>query len=180
MSNCRITIAVDAGFGSVRTSTILFEKAQEQVASLAADVCRRAHHLPGQLALHGYRVLVDPLGNRVLVGIGPRLVRAVVRIVDEVRAQQGGIDRKRAAADCRADAVALDRLNLIIGLARTDVEAEAAAHDRPPRLAGRPRERHARLDVVLLRRVERRAGRLDGAVVDIEQHGEIARLRRGV
>ena len=158
MSNSRMMTAFLVGFGvGLHGHDPVREVAQEEIATLAADVGGRRHHLPWQLALHRGRILVDALGNLVLVRVGARLIGAVVRVVDEVRAQQRRIDRDTAPPrDCRADAVALDRLNLVFGLARADEDAEAAAKDRPP-VARRPGHRHPRLEVVRLAAVERRA-----------------------
>ena len=75
-----------------------------------------------------------------------KFARMSVRI-DRVGAQRAGRQR-------RADALGLDRLNLIFGLARADEDAEAAAEHRLVRR--RVGGRDARLEVGLLRLVERR------------------------
>src|SRR5204863_7982926 len=94
---------------------VVRDAAQEQIPSLATDIRGRRGHLARQLALQGYGVLVDALGNRVIVGIRPRLERTVVRIVDEVGDERTLIDREGPVADRRADAIAFHRLNLILG-----------------------------------------------------------------
>ena len=154
------------------------DAAQEQVPPLAADVGDRRRQARRQLLLHGRGVLVDLLGQRVVVGVGARLVRPVVRVVDEVRADDVRIDRigraRSAGRQRRADALGFDRLNLILGLARADEDAEAAAQHRLRRR--RVRRRDARLEVVLLRLVERRRVRIELAGVDVELDDPVVAL----
>src|SRR5205085_3735539 len=99
-----------------------------------ADVGRGRDEIRTEVALQRQRVLVDLLRNRVLVRVGARLIRAVVRIVDEVGADHARIDGigspKCAGGQRRADALGLDRLDLILGLARPDEDAETTAQHR--------------------------------------------------
>jgi hypothetical protein len=81
MENSRMTKAALAGFGlrdDVRD--LVGHAAEEQIASLAAHVARRRGEATAQLLLQRPGVLVDALGNRILLRVGPRLVVAVVRV----------------------------------------------------------------------------------------------------
>ena len=125
--------------------------------------------LAPEFLLHRGGVFVDLLGQRVLVRVGSRLIRAVVRRIHEVGQNRRRIRRirvQRAAADGRDVAFGLDRLNLILGLAGSDEDADAGANGRlPGRREGRA---DARLKAGLLRDVERRGVRIERAGVDVE------------
>ena len=110
--------------------------------------------LPRQLLLHRGGVRVDLLGQRVVVRVGARLVGAVVRIAGEVqRESDRGFDRvgvQRPELTRRADALGFDRLDLVLGLARTDEDADAALDAPSSRVSDQVAD-DARLEVVLLR-----------------------------
>ena len=98
MANSRTTVAADRAV-RLHADDLVRDAAQEQIASLAADVGRGRRHPAAEILLHRRRVLVHLLRQRVVVGVGARLVGAVVRVVDEVGANHG-----RRRPDTRAAA----------------------------------------------------------------------------
>jgi hypothetical protein len=87
------------------------------------------------------------------------------------------VHRKRAAADGRRHPIALDRLDLILGLTRSDEEPDAAAQDRLCVAIERVGRRDARKEVVLLRAERITACRiLDEAGGRVDDHVEVVAL----
>ena len=171
IENWRITMAAFAGFGLVMTCVMLFATLRRNrfrpwLPTYAAVTAM----LPAQLLLHRCRVLIDALRYGVFVRVGTRLIRPVVGVAGECRREHVRHDRECGVAQRRADAVAFDRLNLILGLARTDEDAEPGAEHG---LAWRIRERQPRVEVVLRRLVGRRGVRIDDAGVDVELHLQV-------
>ena len=117
-------------YRSAARQDLVRDASQEQVAALAADVGDGRDHVVSPSLLPRERVLEDELRYLVIARIRTRLIAAVIRVVIKVCDDPRNIRRERqqrAVCDSRAYAVALDRLYLVLGLARPVEDAEAAA-----------------------------------------------------
>src|SRR5262249_16582773 len=110
--------------------------AQEKVATLRAHISRCSSQLIRQLLLPRNAVLIHPLRNLVIRGIGARLIGARIRIGGKESRYAARVDRKSQrwptrenwiGSKSRSDAITLYRLNLVLCLTWAVVNTEPAA-----------------------------------------------------
>src|SRR5262249_29870619 len=66
---------------------------EKKIAPLTAHVRGGRDHAARELPLYRRGVLIHTLRNRVLVRVGPRLIGAIVRVVDEIVLEYLRVDR---------------------------------------------------------------------------------------
>ncbi len=151
--------------------------AEEQIASLAADVSHREDSAARQLLLDRRGVRQDFFGNFVLIRrVCARLITGVIG-----RGESGQHLRRNdrvgdaAAGESGARAIGIDRLDLVFSLARSIKVARADPEDRPVlEHFGGPRKGQARTEVGLRALIPLRGVGHDLAGGRVEQDEQIA------